>query len=142
MYYRPYRMGWGVQNDLDRGWRAMQDEDEMECRGTWIPAVDIRERKDAFVLMAELPGMKREDIRLTIRDGILELSGEKKAPQLQEDERYNRKEIRHGSFCRKFLLNTDIDSAKVTATFRDGVLELLLPKAEKMIPKTIEIKGE
>ncbi|MDZ7371473.1 MAG: Hsp20/alpha crystallin family protein [candidate division KSB1 bacterium] len=142
MYYRPYRMGWGVQNELDRGWRAMQDEDEMECRGTWIPAVDIRERKDAFVLMAELPGMKREDIRLTIRDGILELSGEKKAPQLQEDERYNRKEIRHGSFCRKFLLNTDIDSAKVTATFRDGVLELLLPKAEKMIPKTIEIKGE
>lgn len=145
MYYRPFRPFRDLQNlqsELNRAFSAMEDENELECRGSWIPPVDIKETKDAFVLYAELPGLRREDIRLTIRERVLELSGEKKAVELGKEERYNRKETRHGNFCRKFLLDTDIDTAKVSATFHDGVLELSLLKAEKVKPKEIKIEAK
>ncbi len=145
MYHRPFRhehdfQNW--QNAYRRAFNAVHDEGEVECRGTWIPPVDIKEGKDGFMLFAELPGVKREDIRLSIRDRILELSGEKKPRTLGDNEQFNRKESRHGTFCRRFYLDTDIDTAGISATFRDGVLELSLPKAESVIPKTIEIKTE
>lgn len=143
MYYGPFRSFRDLQNlqsELNRVFRHAQNEDEVECRGSWIPNVDIRETGDAFVLFAELPGMKREDIRLSIRDRILEISGEKKRIQYNEKDIFHQMETRYGNFCRKFSLSSDIDTSKINAVFKDGILELTLPKAEQVKAKDIEIK--
>jgi HSP20 family protein len=145
MYYRQFRPLRDLQNlqsQINRAFHSAQDDSEVECSGSWIPPVDIKELADGFMLYAELPGLKREDIRLTIRDRVLELSGDKKSVDVGAGETYHRKESRHGNFCRKFMLDSDIDTAKITATFHDGILELSLPKAEQVKPKDIEIKTE
>ncbi|RPH99486.1 MAG: Hsp20/alpha crystallin family protein [Calditrichaeota bacterium] len=143
MYYgpfRPFRDLQNLQSELNRVFRHAHDENEVECRGSWIPSVDVRETGEAFVILAELPGMKREDIHLSIRDRILELSGEKKRTQHNEHDVLHQMETRYGNFCRKFSLSTDIDTLKINAVFKDGVLELTLPKAEQVKAKDIEIK--
>lgn len=140
--FRPYRDLQNFQSEFNRAFHSVRNDSEVQCHGSWIPPIDIKESKDAFILYAELPGLKREDIRLTIRDRILELSGDKTKVDAKEDETFHRKESRHGNFCRKFMLDSDIDTAKVTATFHDGILELSLAKAEQVTPKDIEIKTE
>jgi HSP20 family protein len=131
-----------LQSKFNRAFHSVRDDSEVECRGSWVPPVDIKESKDAFTLYAELPGLKREDIRLTIRNRILELSGDKRRVDAEADDTFHRKELRNGNFCRKFMLDTDIDTDKVMATFHDGILELSLPKAEQVKTKDIEIKTE
>ena len=142
MYYqrvRPFRE-WPVPNVF----RDMypQDEQEIECSGSWIPKVDVEETKDAIVLYAELPGMSREDIKLSIRDKVLEISGTKTFSDVQKNERLHRSERTFGEFCRKFALPTDIEVKNISARFKDGVLKLTLPKAERVKAKEIEIKTE
>jgi len=105
----------------------------------WMPAVDLYEDKDNLYVKAELPGMKREDIEVSLHDGVLTLSGERKAEERSAKAEVYRAERFVGRFQRTFTLNTPVEEAKVKAAYADGMLTVTLPKAEKAKPKQIEV---
>jgi len=106
----------------------------------WSPAVDITENGDEIVLQAELPGMKKEEIDISLSGETLTLSGERKFEQTQRNEQYLRIERQYGSWRRTFQLEVPIDAAAVTASYNDGVLTVHLPKAQQVRPRQIEIE--
>jgi HSP20 family protein len=109
--------------------------------GAWAPPVDIFERQDHLVIRAEVPGVQKEDMDVRIENGVLTLHGERKQETDLKEENAHRMERVYGAFTRSFSLPTSVDAAKVTATYRDGVLEVTVPKAETAKPKSIEIKA-
>jgi HSP20 family protein len=116
--------------------------DEGIAAATWAPAVDIYETPEAIVLKAELPGLSREDIEVQIRDHTLTLRGERRFTKNVQEENYLRIERAYGSFQRSFTLPTTVQHEHARAVFRDGVLELTLPKTEGAKPKRIAIQPE
>lgn len=111
-----------------------------EAEGTWHPSVDISENDNAFVLKAELPGVNREDINIDINNKTLTLKGEKKFEEKTEKENYVRVERSYGSFSRTFALSDKVDTENVKASYKDGVLEVTLPKKEEAKPKEIKVE--
>lgn len=109
--------------------------------GAWAPLVDIYEKEEGLVLKAELPGMREKDIDVHVENGILTLRGERTREEGVTNESYHRVERVYGSFTRTFALPTTVDVAKIRASYKDGVLELVLPKAESAKAKRIEIKA-
>jgi HSP20 family protein len=107
--------------------------------GVWLPPVDILESKDAYLIRAELPGMKKEDFKLEVNDGTLTLSGERKAEVLTEGVDYHRTERVNGKFSRSFYLPQTVKQDGIKATYRDGILEIHVPKAEEAKPRQIAI---
>lgn len=105
----------------------------------WYPAVDILESKDSYLIRAELPGMKREDINLELKDGTLTLSGERKADQPAEGVEHRHVERVDGKFVRSFSLPETVKQDAIQATYKNGVLEVHVPKAEEVKPRQIEI---
>ena len=105
----------------------------------WSPNVDIAETDEEITVKAELPGMTKEDVNISITDNILTLKGEKKQEKEIKEENYHRVERSYGSFQRSFVLPMGIQSEKVKATFKNGVLNINIPKAEEVKPKQIEI---
>lgn len=105
----------------------------------WIPVVDITDANGELVLTAELPGIARKDVHITINDGVLTLKGEKKEEREEKDANYRLVERRFGSFERSFTLPASIDADRVNAKFKDGVLKIYMPKAVAALGKTIEI---
>jgi HSP20 family protein len=107
--------------------------------GQWAPLVDIYDSKDNLVVKADLPGLSKDDIQVAIQENILTISGEKKQElNIREDE-YLRTERFYGSFHRAITLPTEVDRTKVQANFKDGILELILPKKEEAKPQQIKI---
>ena len=118
----------------------LRDEDT-GFRGSWVPAVDIFEtEKHDLVLRAEVPGMSREDIDVTIENGTIVLKGEKKFDTEVKDESYRRIERAYGTFHRSFTLPNTVDTAKVTADYKNGVLTVTLPFREEARPRTINVE--
>ena len=113
-------------------------EEEM-AQGAWIPAVDIYETTDSIVLNVELPGVTKEDISLEVKDSTLTIRGEKKLEKDVSEENFHRMERTYGSFTRAFTLPSTVQQDKVKAKFRDGILEVRLPKAEEAKPKQIKV---
>jgi len=113
--------------------------DEGLRTGMWTPAVDIYERNDAVVVKAELPGVEKEQISVEVKDGILTLRGERKFERDVKEESYHRIERSYGTFMRSFSLPVSVDQDKVKAAFRDGVLEVELPKKEQAKPKQVRV---
>jgi HSP20 family protein len=107
---------------------------------TWTPAVDIYETPDTVEMKAELPGLSRDDIEIQIRDNTLTLRGERRFAKEAQEENYLRIERAYGAFQRSFTLPATVQREKIRAVFRDGVLELTLPKAEEAKPKKIAIE--
>lgn len=105
----------------------------------WTPALDVVEQENQILLRAELPGLAQEDVEITLEDGKLTLSGEKKFQHELSDGHYHRIESRSGSFRRIFTLPTAVDQEGIDAQFRNGVLEISLPKAEQAKPKKISV---
>jgi HSP20 family protein len=103
----------------------------------WAPALDVYQDKDQFTVVAELPGLKKEDIELSLQDGVLTISGERK--QEKKSEEGYRNERFFGRFQRSVTLATSVDGDKVKATYQDGILKVVLPKAEEAKPKQIEV---
>ena len=107
--------------------------------GTWCPPVDILESKDSYVIRAELPGMKKEDFHLEVEDGTLTLSGERKFEEPTNGDEYHRVERLAGKFSRSFDLPQAVKHDEIKATYRDGILEVYVPKAEEAKPRQITI---
>jgi HSP20 family protein len=107
--------------------------------GMWTPAVDIYENADSVVVKAELPGVEKDQISVEVKDGILSLRGERKFEKEVKEDSYHRIERAYGSFQRSFSLPVSVDQEKVTAKFKDGVLEVKLPKKEQAKPKQIKV---
>jgi HSP20 family protein len=105
----------------------------------WVPVVDIKEEKDRFVLHADLPGVKREDIDITMEDGVLSIRGERRLEEVQDEGEYKRIERAYGSFYRRFSLPDTADADNISARSNDGVLEVVIPKRESVKPRRIEI---
>ena len=106
----------------------------------WNPSVDVLENDDAYVFSAELPGLKKEDVKITLKENLLTISGEKKFEKEQKDKNYFRMERNYGKFNRSFSLPTNVRAGDISADFSDGVLKITLPKAEEAKPKEISIK--
>ena len=109
------------------------------AQGAWIPAVDIYETKESIVLNVELPGVTKEDISLEVKDSTLTLRGEKKLEKDVKEENFHRMERTYGGFTRAFTLPSTVQQDKVKAKFKDGILEIMLPKAEEAKPKQIKV---
>lgn len=122
-------------NDFDRAFAA-----NGRHAASFVPAVDVVEQKDAYVLRAELPGVARENINVEVKDNHLTLSGKKDAVERGEEGHYRYVESRHGAFSRSFELPRNVKADAVEASFKDGTLTLRIPKAADALPKTIEIR--
>lgn len=107
--------------------------------GTGLPPLDILESKDAYLIRAELPGMKKEDFNLEVNDGTLTLCGERKPEGLSNGVEYQRSERVHGKFSRSFYLPQTVKQDGIKATYRDGILEIHVPKVEEAKPRQIAI---
>jgi HSP20 family protein len=110
--------------------------------GVWSPSVDVSEDKDNVVIKAEMPGMNKDDVKISIQDNVLTLKGEKRQEKEQKDKNYHRVERSYGSFCRSFQLPTSVKSDNIKANYKDGVLSVTLPKTEEVKPKEIPISIE
>jgi HSP20 family protein len=134
---------WGfVDEDFDRMFEGFLRPLRWveEAAGDLIPALDVTERDDEYVIKADLPGVKKEDIAITMENGVLTISAETKdEKEEKEGERVIRQERRYGKYVRSLRLGTEIDEKKVKAAYKDGVLELTLPKAEAVKPKKISV---
>lgn len=106
----------------------------------WSPLVDISEDDKEYLIKAEIPEMKKEDIKLNVHDDVLTITGERKYEKEEKNKKYHRVERAYGSFVRSFTLPEDTDGTKVGAEYKDGVLKIHLPKSEKAKPKAIEVK--
>ena len=109
-------------------------------QGVKTPALDVYDKKDKIVVKAELPGMDPKDIEITLHDNVLTMRGERKQEKEQKEENYHRVERSYGSFVRSFRLPADVESEKVDAAYKDGILTVKLKKSAKGAAKKIEIK--
>ena len=120
-------------------WRTGE---ENTLRGSWVPAINILEREDAIVIQADLPGLKAEDVEVTVEEGTLNIRGERKLEEANEGETYHRVERLYGVFERSFTLSNSVDTTKIDARFKNGEMTLTLPKREESKPRTVKIKVE
>ncbi|MCR4290238.1 MAG: Hsp20/alpha crystallin family protein [Candidatus Scalindua sp.] len=110
--------------------------------GDWSPRVDIVENDSEFIIKVEIPEVKKEDVKVSVDNGVLTLQGERKHEKEEKGKKFHRVERYYGSFTRSFTLPENVDESKVKATFKDGMLNLQVPKTEKAKPKAIEVKIE
>jgi HSP20 family protein len=106
----------------------------------WAPALDISERKDAYLVTVELPGLKPEDLDITMEDGLLTIKGERQFAQESDEQQFHRVERRYGAFRRAITLPAHVVAEGIQASFEDGVLQILVPKADEAIPKRIQVR--
>ncbi len=122
---------------VDRYARASDDERTSKA---WSPSVDINESDTQYVVSAELPGVEKDDVTVSIDKNVLTIKGEKRLTKKEEGEKWHRVESTYGEFTRSFTLPEEVDTDKVEANYKDGVLALTIPKAEKVQPKLIDVK--
>ena len=137
IHYEPVNLFDQFNNELNRYFSrtrpaAVQQRD-------WTPAVDIHEQENRFVLTADVPGVSRENIDITLEDGVLTVKGERSAEQESASEGFRRRERLHGTFLRQFTLPDTVNAEHINATVKDGVLEIAIPKQEKPRPKKITV---
>ena len=130
------------------GFRRMFDDPFAGCfregleghAGEWKPLMDVVETKDGISLKVEVPGIKQEDISISLEDNTLTVKGERKQESEVNEEAYTRVERSYGTFQRSVLLPQTVDASRVKATYKDGVLEIQLPKKEEARPKAIKVE--
>jgi HSP20 family protein len=106
----------------------------------FMPAVDIQETDQEFIVKADLPEVKKEDIKVHVLDGVLAIEGERKQEKEEKGKRFHKIEREYGKFVRRFAMPTEVDGARVRAEFKEGVLHVVLPKAPAAKPTQIEVK--
>ena len=113
-----------------------------ETSSAWIPRVDISETDDEIIVHADAPGMTKDDIKITLSENVLTVSGEKKIERDENKENFHRVERVFGSFSRSFYIPTNVDASAISASYQEGVLMVNLPKKEEAKPKEIPIAVE
>lgn len=141
MRYEP----WGLMNQLNREmnqfFRVPNEGSNSESVSDWHPAVDIQENDEAYILHADIPGVDPKDIEIDMEDGVLSIRGERHIDKEEESENYRRVERVRGSFYRRFSLPDSVDAERITARSSHGVLEVTIPKQEKLKPRRITVEG-
>lgn len=133
---------WGLLTQLQKELEQMRSDvsgDGSSATAEWAPAVDIKEESDRFVLHADLPGVKPEEIDVSMENGVLTIKGEKKTEAKTEKEGYKRIERTYGSFYRRFSLPDTANPDAISAASKQGVLEISIPKRESVQPKKINV---
>jgi len=138
--WEPFRDMLNLRADMDRFYKSFFGGLPDEQEGFWAPVVDIVEDKDNYIVKAEIPGMKKEDIKVTVRDNILAISGERSSETGEKDKTYHRIERSYGKFSRTIALPSAVDQSKIKAAYKDGVLHITLPKPESVKPKHVDVE--
>ena len=128
-----------VQNRLSKFFRRRPNGRDEITLADWTPLADITEDDKEYIIKAELPDVKKEDVKVTVENGVLTISGERKFEKEEKKKKYHRVERAYGSFMRSFSLPDQGDASKVKAAFKNGMLTVHLPKSEKAKPKQIEV---
>ena len=119
---------------------GLQGQPQGSDRATaWAPALDISERKDAYLVTVELPGVEADDLEITLEDGLLTIQGERHFAHDSSEQQFHRVERHYGAFRRSITLPAHVLADEVEASFQDGVLQILVPKAEEAKPKRIQV---
>ena len=125
-----------------RGWRPGQQQYYSDAgTAVWAPPVDISERKDAYLVTAELPGVKAGDVEITFEDGLLTIQGERRFAHDSAEEKIHRTERCYGAFRRSITLPSHVEADKIEATALDGVLQIMVPKAPEVQAKRIQVRA-
>ncbi len=143
MRWDPFRDLLDLQDRMNKlfeeSFRRFRSTD-LDLAGGFVPAVDIYETDNEIVLKAEIPGVSKEDIKIEVQDGVITLKGEKKVEKEVKEENYHRIERAYGSFQRSFSLPSNVDRDRIKAAYKDGVLEVVLPKKEEAKPREVKIE--
>ena len=143
--WSPYRDMMSVRDEMNRLFNEFfgrgGSEEGTWASGAWTPPVDIYETDEALVLKAELPGFSKDDIGIELKENTLVIKGERKREDDMKEGNYHRVERAYGAFQRSFLLPTTVDQERVQASYKDGILELRLPKVPAAQPKRIAVSG-
>ena len=124
-------------------WDPFREFEGIQARSfftSWTPPVDIQETEKEYIVKADLPDVKKEDVKVEIDEDVLTVEGERNQEKEEKNKRFHRTERTYGKFVRRFALPTHVDGAAVRAEFKDGVLNVHLPKTEAAKPKAIEVK--
>jgi len=113
---------------------------EIMTGGDWAPRVDIAETEKEFIIKAEVPEVKKDEVKISVDNGVLSIRGERKQEKEEKGKKFHRVERYYGSFTRSFTLPDNVDETKIEASFKDGMLNIQIPKSEKSKPKAIDVK--
>lgn len=142
MKWDPFRELEDMSNRLNRVFGrplARLEPNEMMTMADWTPSADISETDTAYLIKAEIPGVNKEDVKVTLENGMLTIQGERKMEKEEKGKKYHRIERSYGSFMRSFRVPDDADESAVKAEFKDGVLNVTLTKSAKAKPKAINV---
>jgi HSP20 family protein len=118
---------------------ARRGEEDGAFFADWAPAIDVQETEKEYLLKADLPEVKKEDVKVDVKEGILSVEGERKQEKEEKGKKFHRIERAYGKFVRRMAVPTDVDEQKIAAEFKDGVLNVHLPKSAAAKPKSIDI---
>ncbi|MCW9079560.1 MAG: Hsp20/alpha crystallin family protein [Gammaproteobacteria bacterium] len=139
MKYEPWNLLDQMRREMDRAVDTRTAEGSSVATSDWVPAVDIKEEKDSFVIVADIPGVDPKDIEVHMENGMLTIKGEKESEKKEEREGYKRVERSFGSFYRRFSLPDTADAEKISAKSNNGVLEVRIAKQEQVQPRKISV---
>jgi len=140
--YDPWNMLDQLRREMDRMYETRTEgENSHVATSDWTPAVDIKEEKDRFLIKADIPGVDPKDIEVHMENGVLTIKGERENEKKEEREGYKRIERSRGSFYRRFSLPETADADKINAKSQHGVLEITIPKQEKVHPRKISVES-
>jgi HSP20 family protein len=135
----PFRELEEIQGRLNRFFTEAPEQ-EAFVFPDWAPPVDIQETDKEFLVTADLPEMKKEEIKVGVENGILTIEGERRLEKEEKGKKFHRVERQYGRFVRRFNMPGEIDPARVQAQYKDGTLKVTLPKSAAALPKTVEVK--
>ncbi len=143
-----HRESWGLLNQFsnelnrmfDPHYQRQQETEENTVASDWVPAVDIKEEQDRFLIHADIPGVDPKNIDIHMENAVLTISGSRRSESTEEHEGYKRQERVRGTFLRRFTLPDTANADKITAKSNHGVLEVSIPKQDKLMPKKITVE--
>lgn len=136
-----HRQPWGMMEQMRREMDRMMGEENAASASDWVPAVDIREERDGFTIVADLPGIAPSNIEIHAENGMLTIQGERESEKREEKQGYKRIERSCGNFFRRFTLPDTADTDRINAKGENGVLTISIPKREEIQPRKIAVNG-
>lgn len=136
-----YHQPWGVMEQMRREMDRMMGEENAASASDWVPAVDIKEDKERFIIIADIPGIAPRDIEVHAENGVLTIQGERESEKREEKQGYKRIERSYGNFFRRFTLPDSADTDKISAKGENGVLTITIPKRAEIQPRKIAVEG-